>query len=340
VPRVTFGLRIPPCTSPTAVAACARAAEDAGFGIAWLPDSQFIWRDVWASLALTAAATEEILVGTCVTNFETRHASVTAAAAATIEELAPGRMLLGVGTGDSSIKTLGLRPTRLQRMREQIELVRALQRGEELEFDGRTMRMKSASGRATPVYLAANGPKALALAGELADGVIMLVGLATELIEKARSHVAEGASRAGRNLDDIDLCIGTFCHVTDDERVKAGIAKPYVVGTAQTGGRESLRAIGIDIDPPAVVAGIYPDMSHAEDWSEAVDAAAEWVTDEMGLRYAEEFCCVGDADEVIEQLEAAVDLGVRNFYVRHFGSYTLPNELVASFGGKIIPHFA
>ena len=340
MPEVTFGLRIPPCASPTAVASCARAAEDAGFGIAWLPDSQFIWRDVWASLALTATATTEMLVGTCVTNFETRHASVTAAAAATIEELAPGRVLLGVGTGDSSIKTLGLRPTRLARMREQIELVRALQSGEELDFDGRTMRMKNAPGRPTPVYLAANGPKALALAGELADGVIMLVGLAPELIEKARRHVAEGAARAGRNVDEIDLCVGTFCHVTDDERVKARIAKPYVVGTAQTGGRESLRAIGIDIDPPPVVGGIYPDMSHAEDWDEAIEAAEAWVTDDMGLRYAEEFCCVGDAEYVIAQLEAAVDLGVRNFYGRHFGTYTLPDELVSSFGDEIIPQFA
>jgi len=337
---VTFGLRIPPCASPTAVAACARAAEDANFGIAWLPDSQFIWRDVWASLALTATATKKILIGTCVTNFETRHASVTAAAASTIEELAPGRMLLGVGTGDSSIKTLGLRPTKLELMREQIELVRLLQSGEEVDFRGRSMRMKAGSGDTTPVYLAANGPKALALAGELADGVIMLVGLAPELIENALRHVAEGAARAGREIHDIDVCIGTFCHVTDDERVKARITKPYVVGTAQTGGRESLRAIGIDIDPPAVVGGIYPDMAHAEDWDEAIDAAEEWVTDEMGLRYADEFCCVGDADYVIAQLEGAVSLGVRNFYIRHFESYTLPNELVASFGEKVIPHFA
>jgi 5,10-methylenetetrahydromethanopterin reductase len=340
VPRVTFGLRIPPCASPTAVAACARAAEDVRFATAWLPDSQFIWRDVWASLALTATATEKILIGTCVTNFETRHASVTAAAASTIEELAPGRMLLGVGTGDSAIKTLGLRPTKLELMREQIELVRLLQTGEEVEFRGRAMRMKAAPGHATPVYLAANGPKALALAGELADGVIMLVGLAPALIENALRHVAEGAARAGREIDDIDLCIGTFCHVTDDERVKARITKPYVVGTAQTGGRESLRAIGIDIDPPAVVGGIYPDMAHAEDWEEAIDAAEEWVTDEMGLRYADEFCCVGDAEYVIAQLEGAVGLGVSNFYIRHFESYTLPNELVASFGEKIIPHFA
>ena len=231
MPRVTFGLRIPPCASPTAVAACARAAEDVNFGIAWPPDSQFIWRDVWASLALTATATEKILIGTCVTNFETRHASVTAAAASTIEELAPGRMPLGVGTGDSSIKTLGLRPTKLELMREQIELVRLLQSGEEVDFRGRSMRMKAASGQTTPVYLAANGPKALALAGELADGVIMLVGLAPESDPRTRCATLPRARRAPvvGSMTSISASARS-CHVTDDERVKARTTKPYVVG--------------------------------------------------------------------------------------------------------------
>jgi 5,10-methylenetetrahydromethanopterin reductase len=340
VARATFGLRIPPCASPTEVAGCVRDAEDAGFDIAWLPDSQFLWRDVWSCLALSATASERILLGTCVTNFETRHASVTAAAVATIEELAPARTILGVGTGDSSIKTLGLRPTRLGRMREQIELVRALHTGEAVEFEGRTMHLKAAPGRPTPIYLAATGPKALALAGEIADGVIVLAGLAPELIEKALAHIAEGAARAGRRLEDVEICLGTFCHVTSDERVKARIVKPYVVGTAQVGGREALRAVGIDVDPPQVVGGIYPDMSHAEDWDAAADAAGEWVTDEMGLRYADAFCLVGTAEYCVEQLEATVELGIDNFYIRHFESYTLPHDLLESFGNEVIPHFA
>jgi 5,10-methylenetetrahydromethanopterin reductase len=322
------------------VAACVRDAEEAGWNIAWLPDSQFVWRDVWSCMALSATTTNKILLGTCVTNFETRHSSVTAAAAATIEELAPERVLLGVGTGDSSIKTLGLKPTKLDRMREQIGLIRELHSGEEVDFQGRAMRLKAANGRATPIYLAANGPKALALAGEVADGVIVLVGLVPELIENALRHIKDGADRAGRSLDDIDICVGTFCHVTDDERVKARIVKPYVLGTAQTGGREALQNIGIDIDPPAVVGGIYPDMAHAEDWEQATEAAGEWVTDEMGLLYADAFCMIGSPEQCIEQLEDAVALGVDNFYIRHFESYTLPHEVLRAFGDSIIPHFA
>lgn len=325
-----FGLRIPPCAPAHEVARCVADAERAGFDIAWLPDSQFLWRDVWSCLALAADRTERIALGPCVTNFETRHLSVTAAAAVTLEELAPGRTILGVGSGDSSIKTLGLRPTRLAGMRSGVERLRDLMRGATVDFDGRPMRLHAAAERPIPVYLAANGPKALALAGEIADGVITATGIAPELVRRLRTQVGPG----------VELCVGTFCHVTDDEREAARIVKPYVVATAQVGGGETLRSIGIDIEPPAVVGGIYPDMSHAEDWDEAAEAAGEWVTDEMARRYADAFCLVGSAEQCIARLERAADAGATNFYIRHFSSYTLPDRVLAAFGESIIPALA
>ncbi len=316
-----------------------RAAERAGFDVAWLPDSQFLWRDVWSALALAATQTESIRLGTCVTNVETRHASVTAAAAATVEELAPGRLLVGIGTGDSAVKTLGLAPTRLARMREQLELLRTLVRGAEAEFEGRTLHVKAASGRRVPVYLAATGPKAQALAGEIADGVIVVSGLAPALIRATLERIGAGAARASRSIEDLDVCFGTYAHVASDRREAARIVKPYVVATAQTGGQDLLRGLGIEIDPPAVVGGIYPDMSHAEDWDEAAEAAAEWVDDEQALRFADAFCLIGTPDELAARLENAAAAGARSFYIRHFGSYTLPDELLRAFGETVIPRF-
>jgi len=335
-----FGLRIPPCAPANEVARCVADAERAGFDIAWLPDSQFLWRDVWASLALAADATDRIALGPCVTNLATRHPSVTAAAAVTLEELAPGRTILGVGSGDSSIKPLGLAPSRLAEMREGIDVIRRLTAGETIDYDGRGMRLHMSLERAVPVYMAANGPKALELAGEIADGVLTVAGIAPDLVERLRARVGTGAARAGRSVDDVDLCVGTFCHVTDDEREAARIVKPYVVAMAQVGGRETLRSIGIDIDPPAVVGGIYPDMSHAEDWDQAADAAEEWVTDEMALRYADAFCLVGSADHCRERLARAAEAGATNIYVRHFSSYALPHDVLAAYGELIIPSLA
>ena len=115
--------------------------------------------------------------------------------------------------------------------------------------------------------------------------------------------------------------------------------KPYVVAIAQTGGTEILRAAGIELDVPAGAGGIYPDMSHAEDWEAAVEVAGHWVSDETAARYAEAFCLVGTADACAERLRRAVEHGVRSFYIRHFGSYTLPAALLEAFGGSIIPRF-
>lgn len=337
--RPTFGLRIPPCRSAAEVADCVRRAEEAGFDIAWLPDSQLIWRDVWATLALAASVTSTIRLGTCVTNFETRHPTVTAAAASTLDELVPGRVILGVGTGDSSIKTLGIAPTRLQRMREQIELTRALLAGESVRIDGRTIELERSAGGNVPVYLAANAPRALALAGEVADGVIFLAGFRPELLRATLERVAEGAVRAGRPLDDLDVCVGTICHVTDDDREAARLVRPYVVAMAQTGGRESLLEAGIDVDPPAVVTDVYPDMSHARDWEGASDASEEWVTDEQALRFADAFCLIGGTDECVRRLREAAAAGATSFYIRHVSSYTLPEEVLRAYGESVIPRF-
>jgi 5,10-methylenetetrahydromethanopterin reductase len=335
-----FGLRIPPCATARQVARCVADAERAGFDIAWLPDSQFLWRDVWACLALAAAETQRITLGSCVTNLQTRHPSVTAAAAATLEEIAPDRTILGVGSGDSSVKTLGLDPTRLADMRSGIELMRRLMAGETVDFEGRAMHLRATLDRPVPVYLAANGPKGMELAGEIADGLITVAGLAPELIARVRERVATGAARAGRLREEIELCFGTFCHVTDDDREAARIVKPYVVAMAQVGGRDALRSVGIDIDPPAVVGGIYPDMSHADDWDAAADAAEEWVTDEMARRYADAFCIVGTAEHCLDRLARAAAAGATNFYIRHFSSYTLPEAVIGAFGELIIPALA
>jgi 5,10-methylenetetrahydromethanopterin reductase len=335
-----FGLRIMPSANLRDVAACARAAEDAGFDVAWIGDSQLLARDVWAAMAMIADRTQRIRIGSCVNTFEVRHPTVTASAAATVEEMAPGRVIIGVGTGDSAVKTLGIRPTKLAAMRENIALLRQLATGGEVDIGGRTVRLRGAPGHDIPIYFAATGPKALALAGEVADGVIILAGIAPNLIERSIGHIREGAARAGRRFEDIDVCLGTFCHVTDDPSVAAKIVKPYVVTSAQLGGSEALRSIGIDIEVPAVVPGVYPDMTHAEDWDQAIRAAEEWVTHDMGRRYAENYCLVGTAADVIERIETAVSLGVSSFYIRHFSTYTLPTELLEPFGRQILPHFA
>jgi 5,10-methylenetetrahydromethanopterin reductase len=225
-------------------------------------------------------------------------------------------------------------------MREQIANCRALWTGEAVEFGGRvmTLRAKPPSGR-LPIYMAATGPKALALAGEIADGVIVLAGVAPELIERSLCHIREGAARVGRDIAGVDICLGTFCHLTDDEREAARIVKPYACTLAQIGGTDALELAGIDVAVPAVIPEVYPDMGHAENWDLACEVASRWITNEMALRYADKFCFVGDAVHVQRQIETALQCGITSFYLRGFSSYTLPTDVLTTFGRQVIPRF-
>jgi 5,10-methylenetetrahydromethanopterin reductase len=185
--------------------------------------------------------------------------------------------------------------------------------------------------------MAATGPKALA--GEIADGVIILAGVAPELIERSLRHIREGAAHVGRDMAGVDICLGSFCHVTDDEHEAARIVKPYACTLAQIGGTDALELAGIDVAVPAVIPEVYPDMGHAEDWDLACEVAGRWITNEMALRYAEKFCFVGNPAHVQRQIETALQYGITSFYLRGFSSYTLPTDVLTTFGRQVIPRF-
>jgi 5,10-methylenetetrahydromethanopterin reductase len=326
-----FGLRLPPCVPVAEVADFARRAELAGIDMVWIPDSQFLWRDVWTTAALVADRTERIGIGIAVTNFETRHVAVTASAIAAVDELSRGRVRVAFGTGDSSVKTLGLAPSRLRRVREQLGLLRRLLRGEgvtwegDSRYGGRPMRLRHAPRREVPVYLAASGPNALALAGEIADGVIVASGVAPQLVERALAHVRSGAERAGRALDDLDIWLGAHTLAAPDEATAVQLAKPLCLASAQLGATAALRSVGIDLDVPPVVAGVHPDITHAESWDLAVRAAESYIDDEAARRYAASFTLVGTDDQITERIQAATRPGVDAVYVLGLSSYELPH---------------
>lgn len=338
-----LGLRVPPCASARDVAAFARKAERAGFDTVWIPDSQFLFRDVWMTAALVADRTDTIGIGVAVTNFSTRHVAVTANAACSVDELSGGRVRIAVGTGDSAVKTLGQRPATLARMREQISLLRCMVRGEavvwpgQAPYAGRPIRLRHATGRDIPVYMAATGPKALALAGEVADGVIVAAGVAPPLVERALSHVRTGAERAGRTLEDLDVWLAAHTALTPDEHTAARLVKPLCLAMAQLGAGHALRAVGIDVDVPPVIADIQPDVTHAESWEQAMSIADDYITPADAVRFAENLTLAGPAPAVVRRVQAAMDAGVSAFYMLDPVSDVLPHDLLDGLARTLIP---
>ena len=194
-------------------------AEDLGFDSAWVPDSQMIWSDCYAVMALAAQNTSRIRLGTGVAIPGTRLAPVTAHSIASINQIAPGRVFLGIGTGHTAMRVMGMEPMRIRDFQEYLRVVRTLLRGEEVEytFNDRTRAIQFLHQdlrfinleNPVPIYVAANGPRALRTAGEYGDGLVSAFNERPEMLQHNLQLVGEGADRADRTLPD-DLFTATL----------------------------------------------------------------------------------------------------------------------------------
>src|SRR6185369_12306697 len=185
-------------------------AEALGYDRAWVPDSQMIWSDCYATLALAAANTTRIGLGTGVAIPGTRSAPVTAHSIASINRLAPGRVFLGIGTGHTAMRVMGMNPMPVGRFREYLRVVRGLLRGDEVEYtqDGftRTIRFLHLDRgfidveHPIPIYVAANGRRVLEVAAELGDGHVAMGNQYPRVLTRHLATIRVGATKSGGQL--------------------------------------------------------------------------------------------------------------------------------------------
>jgi len=235
VADLTFGLGLFPTESPRRMVDLARLAEDLGFACVYLGDSQMIWREAYVILGAMAMATSTITLATGVTNPVTRDPTVVAAGMATLHELMGGRTLLGIGTGDSSVETLGKKPARLAALEQAVQTIRGLVAGETVPHheSGAAVRLTYAQrGTRVPVYIAVSSPRIHRLAGKIADGAIVLVGVDPHFLAASRQALEAGAAAAGRDLqaEGFRVVCWTPCSILADgaaarDAVKAHVAR-------------------------------------------------------------------------------------------------------------------
>jgi len=185
-------------------------AESIGFESGWVPDSQMIWSDCYAVLALAAIHTSTMRLGTGVAIAGTRSAPVTAHSIASINRLAPGRVFLGIGTGHTAMRVMGFDPVKPREFREYLRVVRGLLHGEEVEYTmgGQTREIRFLHSELgfidvehrVPIYVAANGPLALQAAGAYGDGRVSAGGEPPARVRGCLELIAAGAQSAGRKL--------------------------------------------------------------------------------------------------------------------------------------------
>jgi len=298
VPR--FGLNRFDSRSVETFAADVRRAETLGWDAAFQPDSQLRRRDTYVLLAAAARATERIGLGTLLANPVNRHPTVTASSIATIDELAPGRTLLGWGVGDTAVRLAGLRPARVKELEASARLMRALLDGESVDV-GAARPAHLPHHRPVPIWIAAGGPRTLHMAGGVADGVFIRVGTHPANIATAVEAIRAGAAEAGR--DPASVRLGAIFHtvLVDDPDHAMTMAKSMAAGYY-----EYSPAL---FDPPRLAwtgpvpetlkrqHQVWPDFHHAADL-----LASGRVVDFLPVSAADAFSLRGGPSELAERL--------------------------------------
>jgi 5,10-methylenetetrahydromethanopterin reductase len=337
---VRVHLRIPGTAPMPELMTLIESVEAAGFDGAGILDSQMISRDTFVVLGQAASRTSRLSLFPAVTNPFTRHASVLAGAIQTVEELAPGRVTFVIGTGYTSASTIGRKPATLAEMRSCIGTVKALLAGDTVDWGGAPGRLAYASTRPIPVLMAASGPKAIEVAGEIADGVLLLVGFNRGIVEKALEHLERGARRGGRRLDDLEIIWAVRTSTAASTAEARRMARPTAVhwGVLRWGGHwvepAGIRLPKLEI--PAAVHEVYPDLSHAHDWEAAI-AATSFVPDEVVGELCDALGLIGTPEHCADRIIEMTKLGARNLYLMPLQTFVGPEPEVRAFRDVVFP---
>jgi len=305
---VRFGVELVPTSSAKDMAEIAVLAERHGFDTVWVTD-HYNNRSTFQTLALIAAQTERIELGPGVSNPYLRHPAILASEVASLDEISGGRAMLGLGPGDKmTFDSLGVERKRpLTALREAVSIIRALLRGEVVSFEGRMFSVKGAvlrfkPVRDVPIYIGAQGPKMLALAGEIGDGVLVNASHPKDF-EFAIQHIREGAEKAGKSLSDVDVVAYTAFSI-DEDPTKAFKASRKVVAFIVAGCPPSvLERHGIGVDEAAQIS----DFLTKGDFKSAFKS----VTEQM----VEEFSITGTPAECLSKVEELLSKGVTQVVV-------------------------
>lgn len=314
----------------------ARQAELYGFTHVWSFDSHLLWQEPYVVYSQILANTRRVMVGPMVTNPATRDWTVTASLFATLNEMFGNRTVCGIGRGDSAVRVTNGKPVTLAQLREAIGVIRGLANSEPVEYHGNTLRFPWSSGSRLPVWMAAYGPKALALAGEVADGFILQLA-DPDITAWSVAAVRKAAADSGRDPAEVTICVaapayvtdgsdGSLQHARDQCRWFGGMVGNHVADIVARYGADGAAV------PPALsdyIAGRqgYDYNAHGR----AGNSHASFVPDEV----IDRFCLLGPVTAQVERLTQLRELGVDQFalYLQHDAKV----ETLTAYGDQVIP---
>lgn len=328
---VRFGVEFVPSEPFWKVALYAVEAEKLGFDYVWVTD-HYNNRNVFTTLATIAIYTHDIRLGIGVTNPYIRHPAATASAVASLVEMAPGRIALGLGAGDrATLEKLNIEMVKpLSAVREAVGMIRSLLTRRVASVEGEVFKVKEANlnfrcKSSVPIYIGAQGPLMLRLAGEIGEGVLVNASH-PEDIGYAVKQIKRGAEKAGRSIEDLDVAVYTAFSVDEDGKKALKAATPVVAFIVAGSPNQILERHGIDLEAASKIRSLIV--------KGRIPEAIQSVTADM----LDVFSIAGEPKDVARRIEECLEVGVTQLVV---GSPIGPKPYSAMkiVSSKIMPIF-
>ena len=311
----------------------AKMAEDLGFSHGWTFDSHVLWQEPFVIFSRMLAETENMIVGPMVTNPGTRDWTVLASLFATLNDMYDGRTICGMGRGDSAVRYIGDRPRTLATMVESMAVIKALVAGQEVSYNDQQVSIPwIEEGWDLPMWGAGYGPKALAAIGRHADGFILQLA-DPQVLEWTMGAVRAAAEDAGRDPDDVKICVAAPAYVGDNiehqrEQLRwfGGMVGNHVADMVKRYGQDESKV------PKAL--SDYIEARDGYDYDhhgKAGNPSTDFVPDEI----VDRFCVLGTVEDHIEKMSLLKGMGVD-----HFGVYLMHDDqetTLRAYGESVIP---
>ncbi|TDI50514.1 MAG: TIGR03842 family LLM class F420-dependent oxidoreductase [Acidobacteria bacterium] len=329
-----FGVVLQTDPPASRVVDMAKKAERLGFSHTWTFDSHVLWQEPFVIYSRILAETENMVVGPMVTNPGTRDWTVLASLFATLNDMYDGRTICGMGRGDSALRYIGKKPTTLATVVEAMEVIKALVAGEEIIYNDTKLSIPwiKDGGWDLPMWVAGYGPKALATIGAHADGFILQLA-DPQVLEWTMGAVRSAASEAGRDPDEVKICVVAPAYVGDNiahqrEQLRwfGGMVGNHVA--------DMVKRYGDDESMVPKVLSDYIKAREGYDYDHhgrSGNPSTDFVPDEI----VDRFCVLGTVEDHIEKLELLKEMGVD-----HFGVYLMHDDqetTLRAYGESVIP---
>jgi probable F420-dependent oxidoreductase len=314
----------------------AKQAENYGFSHVWTFDSHLLWQEPYVVYSQILSATHRVVVGPMVTNPATRDWTVTASLFATLNDMFGNRTVCGIGRGDSAVRVINGKPVTLATLRESIGVIRALANGGEADYKGNLVRFPWGASSRLPIWVAAYGPLALKLTGEVADGFILQVA-DPEIMAWSIKAVRTAAEEAGRDPASVTICVAAPAYVTDgsDGHLQHGRDQCRWFG-GMVGNHVADIVARYGADGAAVPKALSDYIAGREgyDYNSHGKAGASH-TDFVPDAIIDRFALIGPVEHQVQRLQEMQELGVDQFalYLQHDAK----DATLAAYGERVMP---